>query len=119
MSREQFEQPRVGGLHLGFLGLARLALTIVEVVDVHVVMVQRPARGLSLGKVGIAVGGMQPGTADVEGHAEMPFAGPGAAADTVHRFEQLEGKAGRPKRLCRGKSRRAGANDHDINVFHG
>ena len=62
-------------------------------VDIHVVMMQRPAGGLRFGKIGIAVGGMQPGAADVEGDAEMLVAGPGAAADAAHGFEQLEGKA--------------------------
>ena len=87
-------------------------------VDIHVVMMKRPAGSLRLGKVGISVGRVQPGAADVERNAEMLIAGPGAAADTVHRFDQLEGKAGRTQGLGGGKSRRAGADDHDVNVFH-
>ena len=92
MLGQQFEQPRVGGLHLGLLLLARLALAVVEMVDIHVVVMQRPAGSLRFGKIGIAVGGMQPGAANVERHAEMLVAGPGAAADAAHGFEQLEGK---------------------------
>ena len=88
-------------------------------IDIHVVMVERPAGGLRLGKVGIAVGRMQPGAANVEGHAEMLVAGPGAAADAAHGFEQLEGKAGGAQGPGGGKARRTGADDDDINVFHG
>ena len=88
-------------------------------VDVHVVVMQRPAGSLRFGEIGIAIGGMQPGAANVEGHAEMPFAGPCASADTVHRFEQLEGEACRLQDPGRRKTRRAGADEHDINVFHG
>ena len=70
------------------------ALAVIEMIDIHVVVIERPAGGLRLGKIGVAVRRVQPGAADVEGHAEMPVAGPGAAADAVHRFEEFEGKAG-------------------------
>jgi hypothetical protein len=49
----------------------------------------------------------------------MLVAGPGAAANAIHRFEQFEGKTRRLRDLGRRKARRAGADDHDINVFHG
>lgn len=105
MRRQQLEQPDIGRLHCGLFVLARLSVAIIEMVDIHVVMMKRPAGSLRLGKVGIAVGRVQPGAADVERNAEMLIAGPGAAADTVHRFDQLEGKAGRTQGLGCGKSR--------------
>lgn len=40
------------------------------------------------------------------------------SATGVPANEQLEGKAGRTQGLGGGKSRRAGADDHDVNVFH-
>lgn len=118
MRRQKLEQPDIGRLHCGLFVLVRLSVAIIEMIDIHVVMVKRPAGGLRLRKIGIAVSRVQPGAADIERNAEMLIAGPGAAADTVHRFEQLEGKAGRTQGLGGGKSRRTGADDHDVNVFH-
>ena len=108
----------VGRFICGLFVLARLSLAVVEMVDIHVVMVKGPAGGFGFRKIGIAVGRMKPGAADVERDAEMLGRGPGSAADTVHRLQNSEAKARPPQGLGGGKSSRASPDDHDINVFH-
>src|SRR5690606_17240379 len=111
-------QRGVGRLHAGFLLLARPSLAVIEMVDIHVVVVKRPARGRGLGVIGIAVSGVEPGAAYVERHAEMRVGGPGTTADAVHRLEQLEGETRGTQRLGRGKPRRPRPDDHDVHIAH-
>ncbi len=94
-------------------------LAEIEVVDVHVVVMQRPAGRLGFREIGIAVGRVQPGAAYVERNAEMLRRGEGAAADPVHRFENLEGQTGGAESLGGGQAGGTGTDHNGVNVFHG
>jgi hypothetical protein len=118
MCGEQLEQPGIRRLHFLHFLRARLAMVEVEVVDIHVVVVQRPACGLRFGEIGIAVCRMQPGAPDVERYAEMLAGCPGPAADAVHGLQHRKGKAGIPQRPGCGKACRAGADNNHVHVIH-
>ena len=87
-------------------------------VDAHVVVIEPPARGFASVKNGIAVGGVQPGAAPVEGKAEGLALGPGASADPVHRLEDGDRLAGLRQRLGRGEPGGAGPDDDDVDLAH-
>ena len=124
---EQVAVARAGLCHrLGHRGVGRgqrrerlglgLAPAEIEVVDAHVVMEQAEPRGARLGIERVAVAGMEPGAAAVEGEAEGLGLGPGAAADPVHRLEDGHRLPGPGQRLRRREPRRAGADHDDIDL---
>ena len=85
-------------------------------VDAHVVMEQAEARSARLRVERIAVAGMEPGAATVEGKAEGFGLGPGAAADPVHRLEDGDRLAGPGKRLRRREARCARPHHDDVDL---
>ena len=116
-----FQEVREDAIRLPYLGLflfARLALAVVEVVEVHVVMVERPVRRLGIGVVGVAVGGVKPGAADVERNAEIVARRPGPAADPVHGLDDGETPSRGPQYLRGGKARRARSHDNHVDIAH-
>ena len=101
---EQFGELEVGEFHRRFFFLARLAFAVIEVIDIHVVVVQRPACRLRLGEIGIAVCRVNPGAADVKGQAKMLVGGPGSPTDPAHRFENAKTEAGSSQYFGCGKT---------------
>ena len=115
---QQFRERLFRCLHLGDLVCGRPGSPVVEPVDTHVVMIQRPARRLRFGKEGIAISRMQPGTALVERQAEGVAFRPCPAADAVHGLQHLDLLACRHEHLRRTEAGGASTDNRHIHAGH-
>ncbi len=79
-------------------------------------LIEGEARGAGDRRPGIAVGRMQPFAAEIDATAERGRQRPGAAADTLARFENEERDAGLGQAPSGGDPGRAGAHHDDIDL---
>ena len=86
----------------------------IEPVEIEIVMLQRGILRDSFIEEGIAVGGMHPGTAPVEGYAEFRRHRMRAPADAALGFQESHGFALGNERLRSAEASGAGAYDDDI-----
>ena len=119
MRLDQRLQACIRRLHRRNVGLGRALGAEIEVIDVHVVVVERPAGRLRFRVIRVAVGGVQPGAADVERHAERRIGRPRPPADAVQSLNEVETPARPPQLLRGGQTGRSGAHDHNVDILQG